>query len=589
MGKKRKLCFTLAPPWSGLKPHEQRPVDCSYASPFGHPFSLSEFDQNLGLLPLYTIDERAMIDLSWEIRQKPEWWIKYKNPKIVAKWKEESKNQIRECLFNYIIDELELYERYMNETGNSFYPGPNQFVYVGDNVVSEDLKQKFKREALKLEDVPESAKDWHPGSNNRVLDLVHPSLYPLQYKVTRIVKDLENDHVGLSTTYSGEIRVMPRFNEDEDLIKGSVSDWAISKKFQWLPSVFTLKKTSEGQKVTIDSYINNLHPVKNHSLYQPIADIFALFVPAINRVLTEYASGARERLDYSFGYYEKPEEIKKAEEEDADNYDDLYAEWESTRMPTLLEPIFNFPYEENIYHIDVSNSRLKVIVKMANIELTPERPDYPGGSWHVEGSINEDIVCTCLYYYDCENITFSELRFRAAVMDPPYEQHDEQGVQILYGIENDENISMRLGEVECKEDRMIVFPNMLQHYVAPFELKDKTKPGHRKILCFFIVDPYNDKVITTDQVPPQQQSWWSEKIFGTDVKDSKKTSKKSYTRFNKLPPEIICHIQEEVDWPISLNKAKKVRAKLMKERSYTSSENSNDDNIFTRTFNLCEH
>jgi hypothetical protein len=30
---------------------------------------------------------------------------------------------------------------------------------------------------------------------------------------------------------------------------------------------------------------------------------------------------------------------------------------------------------------------LQVIVKLANIELTPEKPSYEGGTWHVEGQL----------------------------------------------------------------------------------------------------------------------------------------------------------------------------------------------------------
>ena len=44
-----------------------------------------------------------------------------------------------------------------------------------------------------------------------------------------------------------------------------------------------------------------------------------------------------------------------------------------------------------------------------------------------------------------------------------------------------------IGGIEAKEDRVVVFPNMFQHHVDPFELKDKTKPGHRKILCFSLL------------------------------------------------------------------------------------------------------
>jgi len=40
-----------------------------------------------------------------------------------------------------------------------------------------------------------------------------------------------------------------------------------------------------------------------------------------------------------------------------------------------------------------------VIVKLANIALTPERPDKNGGAWHVEGMGNEAIVATVIYYF----------------------------------------------------------------------------------------------------------------------------------------------------------------------------------------------
>lgn len=33
--------------------------------------------------------------------------------------------------------------------------------------------------------------------------------------------------------------------------------------------------------------------------------------------------------------------------------------------------------------------KLQIIVKFANICLTPEKPKYGGGSWHVEGQLNE--------------------------------------------------------------------------------------------------------------------------------------------------------------------------------------------------------
>jgi hypothetical protein len=33
------------------------------------------------------------------------------------------------------------------------------------------------------------------------------------------------------------------------------------------------------------------------------------------------------------------------------------------------------------------HNRIQVIVKLANIHLTPEKPKYEGGTWHVEGQL----------------------------------------------------------------------------------------------------------------------------------------------------------------------------------------------------------
>jgi hypothetical protein len=42
---------------------------------------------------------------------------------------------------------------------------------------------------------------------------------------------------------------------------------------------------------------------------------------------------------------------------------------------------------------DFAYRGLQVIVKLANIELTPEKPDYRGGVWHVEGQLVSSTSC----------------------------------------------------------------------------------------------------------------------------------------------------------------------------------------------------
>ena len=69
---------------------------------------------------------------------------------------------------------------------------------------------------------------------------------------------------------------------------------------------------------------------------------------------------------------------------------DVFYEWcKTTRRvirpdpPAEFEPLDDpesFGTEETF-----GKSRLQIIVKLANIELTPDKPSYGGGSWHVEG------------------------------------------------------------------------------------------------------------------------------------------------------------------------------------------------------------
>jgi hypothetical protein len=64
---------------------------------------------------------------------------------------------------------------------------------------------------------------------------------------------------------------------------------------------------------------------------------------------------------------------------------------------------------------DFRQSGLQIIFKLASIHLTPEKPEYDGGTWHVEGALNEHICATALYYYDQENITDCYLSFRQSI------------------------------------------------------------------------------------------------------------------------------------------------------------------------------
>jgi hypothetical protein len=148
--------------------------------------------------------------------------------------------------------------------------------------------------------------------------------------------------------------------------------------------------------------------------------------------------------------------------------------WRILRRPLLPEPSFTdvdyAPRAGNRLIDRFRASGLQIIVKMASIELTPEKPEFPAGGWHVEGQMNEHICGTALYYVDCENVTSSSLSFR---MQTSGEINDEEylvgqdsfhWLESVYGTALGPGNSPTLqnyGSVETRQGRLLAFPNVL--------------------------------------------------------------------------------------------------------------------------------
>ena len=190
---------------------------------------------------------------------------------------------------------------------------------------------------------------------------------------------------------------------------------------------------------------------------------------------------------------------------------------------------------------------------------------------------NEHICATGLYYYDNVNITESVLSFRQQTeydVDVRYEQDHHDWLEEVFGCEQDGPALQYIGDVVTKEGRLLTFPNVFQHRVGPFSLVDKTKPGHRKILALFLVDP-RIEIISSAHVPCQQKEWWKQELYATAV-------------LPKLPPELLSEVVNGVEeFPIGLDEAKRLRLELMEERKKFISKH--EDYLQSVTFSLCEH
>jgi hypothetical protein len=150
--------------------------------------------------------------------------------------------------------------------------------------------------------------------------------------------------------------------------------------------------------------------------------------------------------------------------------------WKLNRRPVLPEVPFEeieyAPREGTRLAERFRSSGLQIIVKMASIELTPEKPEFPVGGWHIEGQMNEHICGTALYYLDSENITESSLSFRMQtsyyISDPdePYYvgQDNYHWMESAFGTSLSPGSSPCLqnyGTVRTCEGRLLAFPNVL--------------------------------------------------------------------------------------------------------------------------------
>ena len=73
------------------------------------------------------------------------------------------------------------------------------------------------------------------------------------------------------------------------------------------------------------------------------------------------------------------------------------------------------------------------------------------------GMENERIVASGIHYWHSENITESNLTFRAKVCEPDYEQDDHRGVNQVYGINTDEPLIQEMGSVVCVQGIQYIY------------------------------------------------------------------------------------------------------------------------------------
>lgn len=321
--------------------------------------------------------------------------------------------------------------------------------------------------------------DWHPGSNNCVRDLVHPSMYcyvngesPLNSAGERVLARIKSYNEEMTSNFNNPLRTS---NTSTDLVT-SLDRWGRlfeASKFQWLPSIFHV--TNDG-RVTIQGYINNLDRSKYEGLYASLARLFEAFVPKFDAV-----------YNYVTGLRFLPEEE-----------DDLI----------VVSNTFNADRPK----VTLRGTDVRVITKIVDYELADG--DKVDGVFHVEGMSSDHILMTGIYVVDRDaDFHGGDLIFRRAFLEI-------EGSALLNEIEQCrhwdadrivENGLRPLGCLETSRGRMIAFPNSHVHKLSvmtrlpavPAVNAGRKGISRRRVIVFWVVDPDRD-VLTTQEVPRQQ-------------------------------------------------------------------------------------
>ena len=170
----------------------------------------------------------------------------------------------------------------------------------------------------------------------------------------------------------------------------------VSKHFQWIPSDFSVG--SDGTVTLISPYINNVHPTRHKELYSVIPEILQHAIPMFERVLSDLLrpllpmriatsggprSGGGKAVDCVWtGARPYPSPLTE------DEYYKHKSAWYAPHQ--LRTPDAKGTYDGDLQvmndRISLRGRTLQIVISLATTVLTPERPKYPGGKWHVEGS-----------------------------------------------------------------------------------------------------------------------------------------------------------------------------------------------------------
>ncbi|KAF9871992.1 hypothetical protein CkaCkLH20_10624 [Colletotrichum karsti] len=560
----------------------------------------------------HTIRERCMVTLMEEVTLEKDWDSKAFSDSAISDWKKRvmakkwrrddgiRHGDFTETMFECFIEELQGKAKLYQETGIVPVLDIEVRLARSDKAITPELNKLLQKAAVSIQETSTRRMDWNAGKEDMSgatvstpsadcvsINLIDPNMYPLIYGRSRVLPDKEItlddslNHIAKGVT-------IPTPSQDErihtDGLMGEQRTlW--SGISQWLPTNISFP---DGVNAKITSYINNLHPKDHADVYPLLEEVVTRTMPLWNVV---YATVYKDtmpcdmRMDWNSGGLEFP---GTAPYDPLNIKDDLMNglidddEWQRRTNQWLADQSFTRRPEpllkkdkgygadkciltpESIADKTVMLGEvggIQVVVKMSAVYLTPENPVYDSQSeFALDGALNDRIAATAVYFFDDDNVTDSRISFKSRFHGLHFEEEcwyndgDERYVEQTFGFRPPAPSLQDVGSVTMREGLMVAYPNVLQHKNLSYRLKDPTRPGHRKVLTLYLVDP-RIKVLSTANVPPQQAEWWVRE-FARDNGQVK-----------GLPKEVVDMVVDNIgDIPIPRADARRVRDEVVAER-----------------------
>ncbi|KAF3100702.1 hypothetical protein TWF102_005083 [Orbilia oligospora] len=521
----------------------------SYYSFYPHPLDHS----SAGTIHSYR--DKNLRDFSLYVRRKNNWVAKSRDRRKFVKWLEKTRSNDyrRHCRYHlawtrndieFAWRELANYRQYveaLREWGFAIEPDIDG-VWRGDDIISLKIKGELIAAVATLEDIRGRGEASIPDGTGQVTNLVDPYRWPAVYGRTIDQGTGELLKIPHSIWFYGTKGEQEDVEDSPRIIYDGYSSLSCL-----LASEFIISK--DGDATKISSYIVGLHSPDQQRLFYPILEnIFTKSIVLFEHVLADLACSRpgstrdqgcthdtqrnpdvevkpqKARMGILVkDYHRKNREIlaqfKSGGPITADYSDDAQPlcwrhrgcqnrgidcggvshkshviQIHESEIPLDLKDMWGPPNFSGGH--DLRGRNLRVLVQFMTLAVTPEDPvskDTP--EWFMFGNLNESVVAVVTYCYAQENVTEVRLNFVTI--------HNRQFNAACRCGRSDFSVDQSESTI-IKENRVVAFPNLLPRKLESFEIIDKTRGGHLKMLTFYLCDPsLAHEMPTTRIVAPQ--------------------------------------------------------------------------------------